>query len=159
MFAEHTSESDGCHFGLWVGWGELHTGSNTSVYLRQPSSPFAKVRTALAIRRMRRAESRKAQVTYSFVDLCPVEPWWGGRDMLLFDGPIDGVRFIGSISLIDEDLRRRSPQWWWPSDRTWFMSTEIDHPWTYVAGSAQLIDRILHDSELQAVQVGFDDRW
>ncbi len=159
IFAEHTSEPDRCHFGLWVGWGELHAGSSTTLCVGKPSSAFAKLRTALDTRRLRQAEERKTRETYAFVDSCPVQPWWGGRDMLLFDGPINRVRAIGSAWLLDDDLHRRSPQWWWPNDRMWLLSTEIDYPWTYVAGSGRLIDRILENTELETVRVNFADQW
>src|SRR3954466_10197155 len=28
----------------------------------------------------------------------------------------------------------QSPSMWWPEDHAWFVSTEVDHAWTYVGG-------------------------
>jgi len=76
-----------------------------------------------------------------------VQAWWGGRDMGLFDGPVVAVAVIGrpSIPAAFQDeptLDRRSPQWWWPTDRAWFVASEIDDPWTYIAGPAALLDAV-----------------
>ena len=40
---------------------------------------------------------------------------------------------------------------WWPDDRAWFVSTEIDFMWTYVAGSRECVDDVLGDSVLEAL--------
>ena len=159
MLATATSNARRCHFGLWAGWGELHPQGNTSVFRQYTPSMVGTLRTRLVQRRLRRQEIRKQQATYAFVGSCAVEPWWGGRDMLLFDGPIEAVRSIGAVYLIDNDLHRRSPQWWWPEDRAWFLATEIDYPWTYVGGAAELITQILSDSELEVVEVHPEDAW
>ena len=79
--------------------------------------------------------------------------------MLLFDGPLDAVRSIGTVGVLDDHLHRRSPQWWWPNDRSWFVATEIDFPWTYLAGSHHLVDRIAAETSLETVVLQFDDRW
>jgi hypothetical protein len=42
-----------------------------------------------------------------------------------------------------------SPNLWWPDDRAWFVATEIDHAWTYVAGSQQLLARLMADRRLE----------
>ncbi len=68
--------------------------------------------------------------------------------MLLFDGPVDAVATIGPPTLNVEaraaqPVHRLSPQWWWPDDRAWFLATEIDDPWSYVAGPPSLLDAIV----------------
>lgn len=90
---------------------------------------------------------------------CPVVPWWGGRDMIVFDGPIGAVASIGHRWIGDGAVHRQSPQWWWPDDRAWFVGTEIDDPWTYVAGSTALIDTILASPRWEAVRVEPGDAW
>ena len=45
---------------------------------------------------------------------------------------------------------------WWPQDRAWFVATEIDLAWTFVAGSHRLIDRLVTDHRLEAIRTGFD---
>jgi hypothetical protein len=42
---------------------------------------------------------------------------------------------------------------WWPSDRAWFVATEVDGFSTYAGGSQAAIDDVLASSELEAIQV------
>ena len=83
----------------------------------------------------------------------------GWADMLMFDGPLDAVTAVGWVAPIKDELRRRSPQWWWPDDRSWFVATEIDFPWSYVAGSTSLIDALMSDQESETVRVRPWQRW
>ena len=102
-----------------------------------------------------------SSVAFEFVEHCPVRRWWGGREFWLFDGAIGGVASIGSVSTFQEDrhtIVRRSPQWWWPDDRAWFVATEIDDSWTYVGGTSELIDTI-EALDLETVRVTLDDAW
>jgi hypothetical protein len=34
----------------------------------------------------------------------------------------------------------RAPSFWWPGDRAWFVSTDIDFPCTYVGGTRRLFE-------------------
>ena len=45
----------------------------------------------------------------------------------------------------------------WPDDRTWCVATEIDHTYTYVGGSGELISDILRSEDLEAYEVFPDD--
>jgi nitrogen-specific signal transduction histidine kinase len=36
----------------------------------------------------------------------------------------------------------------WPFDRAWFLASEIDVPWTGVAGSAGLLEELMADNVL-----------
>jgi hypothetical protein len=78
--------------------------------------------------------------------------------MLLFHGPIEAVASIGSVTLVSDALHRRGPQWWWPDDRAWFVATEIDHPWSYVGASHNVVTD-LRATALETVHVDFDDDW
>ena len=158
ILQRHTTTAERCHFGLWNGWGDLHPGSNTSVYVRETTSRLRRSWRQMQARRLQSAEVGKAGGVYSFVDACPVEPWWGARNMLLFDGPIGAVASIGSVSLVSDDLHRRGPQWWWPADRAWFVATEIDFPWSYIGGSKESVAEV-RDSDLETVDVGVQDDW
>ena len=65
------------------------------------------------------------------------------RDYALYGGPIEMAlaslehpRFGEDDDEEWDDARNyRSPNLWWPEDRTWFVATEIDFAWTYVGGS------------------------
>ena len=93
-------------------------------------------------------DASRTRRSSSFVDAGVVQPWWGGRGMLLFDGPIEKVTAFGSPSPLDGSLRRRGPQWWRPADKAWFVATEIDDRWTYLAGSPTLIDTVIDDASI-----------
>jgi hypothetical protein len=47
---------------------------------------------------------------------------------------------------------------WWPNDRSWFVSTEIDFGWTYVAGSRACIESVIGDPRLEALATEPDHR-
>lgn len=145
-----TSTPERCHYALWEGWGDFH--AQTIVWAQDSSGP--QIEAAEIVNRLRLADA----VAHAFVESCPVQPWWGGRDMRLFDGPIDAVAAIGSTPFGDE-LRRRGPQWWWPEDRSWFVATEIDYPWTYLAGSVALVDAITGDPRVEAVRIDGTANW
>ena len=51
-----------------------------------------------------------------------------------------------------------SPNLWWPDDRAWCVATEIDLAWTYVGGSAALIDDVLASAALEAQPVSPDHK-
>jgi len=46
-----------------------------------------------------------------------------------------------------------------PADRAWCVATEIDFAWTYVGGSRELIDAILADARLEAVETSAAAEW
>jgi hypothetical protein len=155
-----TTTPDRCHFGLWVGWGDLHPGvSSTASFVEIGQSPLDRRRRRTELRRLRRPEQDAGSPVTSFVAACAVQAWWGGRDMLLFDGPVAAVSTMGTPDPFSTGLRRRGPQWWWPEDRSWFVATEIDFPWSYVGGSRDLVDAITARPDLEAVRVDHGDRW
>ena len=57
----------------------------------------------------------------------------------------------------DGDRVQEPPSFWWPADRAWFVSTDIDLPCTYVGGSASLVERIVVDAQLEALPARLDD--
>lgn len=86
MLANATSTPRDCHYALWQGWGWVHQGSK-SVTSWPPD--------AEATRAANHAIAVAMEPVWKLAAACPVEPWWGGRDMILFDGPIDAVSAIG----------------------------------------------------------------
>lgn len=44
----------------------------------------------------------------------------------------------------------------WPADRAWFVATEIDFEWTFVAGTEDLIDRLAVHPQLEATRTSPD---
>jgi hypothetical protein len=76
-----------------------------------------------------------------------------GRDYLLFTGPLPAALDFGD----SRGIWSQSPNLFWPSDRSWFVATEIDFDSTIVAGGAELIAAILADPTLEAWRVDPDD--
>lgn len=68
------------------------------------------------------------------------------RDYLLFRGPIAKAQGW-------ED----GPNLWWPDNRSWFVASEIDLPYTYVGGTQELIDAILAHPAIEALPAKLSD--
>jgi hypothetical protein len=75
------------------------------------------------------------------------------REYALFEGPLTSAKSMTTASIHDH----RTPNLWWPKDRTWCVASEIDLPWTYVGGSSGLIERLLADDRLETVAASPDD--
>jgi hypothetical protein len=67
----------------------------------------------------------------------------------------------GEIASSEEEQRdslfEHAPSFWWPDDRTWFASSDIDSSSTYVGGTKKLIDEILKDPSLETFPANLDD--
>lgn len=74
------------------------------------------------------------------------------RGHFLLRGPLRGV--LTSVAASRHD--RSAAGLWWPADRAWFVSTEIDFEWTFVAGNGELMDRLTDDDRLEVARTGFD---
>lgn len=74
------------------------------------------------------------------------------RGHFLLRGPLAGVLTSVSASGLDQPTAGL----WWPADRAWFVATEVDFPWTFVAGDESLIDMVLQDERLEAGRTSFD---
>ncbi|HEV2811036.1 MAG TPA: hypothetical protein VGV93_11660 [Acidimicrobiales bacterium] len=74
------------------------------------------------------------------------------RRHFLLRGPLGGVL----TSVAASHHHRSAAGLWWPADRAWFVSTEIDFEWTFVAGSDELVDRLIDEERLEAARTTFD---
>lgn len=144
-----------CHFGLWDGWGWTHAGASGVYFSSADDGPAA----ARALEDLQERHERSMRRAHSFVAACPLsDDVGGGRPMRLFDGPLQAVGTIGYDPFGDGSFTRQSPQWWWPSDRTWFVATEIDYPWTYLAGPERLVAEVLASLPAESARTP-DARW
>jgi hypothetical protein len=73
----------------------------------------------------------------------------------VFEGPVEASR----TSFSDASFVYTAANLWWPADRVWFVSTEVDFAWTYVGGSRVLIDALLKDTRLDSVETSATARW
>jgi hypothetical protein len=46
-----------------------------------------------------------------------------------------------------------SPSLWWPDDRSWCVATDVDLQTTYVGASAECVNQLLQDDQLEVMQV------
>ena len=58
---------------------------------------------------------------------------------------------IDEASFSEEVDSFHSPSFWWPEDRAWFLSTEVDAQSTYIGGSVGLVERLLADPEIEVL--------
>jgi hypothetical protein len=52
----------------------------------------------------------------------------------------------------------QSPNLWWPQNRSWFVSTEIDSVSTYIGGSRRLVDTLQAAPMFEVIEVAPTDR-
>ncbi|MDX6646615.1 MAG: hypothetical protein QOK40_2342, partial [Miltoncostaeaceae bacterium] len=74
-----------------------------------------------------------------------------GRGYLVLRGPVDGAREVCAERLPPLG-RPQVANLWWPDDRAWVVASEIDLDSTYMAGSRALIDAILAEPALEALE-------
>lgn len=74
-----------------------------------------------------------------------------GRGHFLLRGPLTGALSPVSVGGTEQPAAGL----WWPADRSWFVATEIDFEWTFVAGSSTLIDRLVADDRIEVAPVSF----
>lgn len=69
-----------------------------------------------------------------------------GRDYILLSASIEA---IADGVLLQRLGPNPGPNLWWPEDRAWCVSTEIDFCWTYVAGANVCIEDMFADERLE----------
>ena len=67
------------------------------------------------------------------------------RNYLLYQGRLE------QIAGFYTNFRSNPPNIWWPTDRAWFVATDIDLDSTYVGGSVECIEALLGQDVLEAV--------
>jgi hypothetical protein len=122
LLAGYTGTPSSCWFCIWDGWG-WDTAMSAAV---------------------------PGEVPIPIPDPVPPEVRQGprvrlpGRDYLLYTGPIDAaLAFAGTPG--------QTPSLWWPADRAWCVASEVDLLWSYVGGSAALVDELLADPAVEAL--------
>lgn len=90
-----------------------------------------------------------------------------GRSYVSLEGALeDVVRLSAALAGDDADgglvdaahpAAVQTPAAWWPQDETWSVATEVDLDSTLVAGTAELVARLLADPVLEAFPVRPED--
>jgi hypothetical protein len=106
---------------------------------------LARVRETL-IRRAQH-QRRQRQIDRTLPEIERVERPLG-RSYYLFRAPIDKA----------SSFHGQTPQLWWPEDRSWFVSTEIDGFSTYVGCATGCADTLRAPETVETVEVPLDVR-
>jgi hypothetical protein len=144
LLAAHTAEEMECFFGLWMGWGWVHGGG-----IRFTFHSFIDRENSTTTPEPIPPAFSADELSRPLLEL-------PGREYLLFSGPISAAAQLGDPHGVN-GFESQSPNLLWPSDRAWFLASEIDFDSTLVGGSSELIDTILDAPELDAWPVGPDD--
>lgn len=138
VLARHTATVDGprrCWFCFWEGYGW-----NIGGYLIAVDAP-----PEVRVNPPRPPDPIPDQVRSGAARVRL--PW---RDYFLYTGDLtDATTFLPD--------KGQTPNLWWAEDRSWCVASEIDLPWTYLAGPASLIDQVLHHPDLEALPAHPDD--
>lgn len=147
--------------GFWNGWGELSL---------QPGA-FALLFPAGTSRREREQAQREAEAARAarrssqLAEVARLGPWLElpHREYVLLDADLveltdEGWTTAAGLGSQDDPLPAAdlTPNLLWPADHSWCVATEIDFDSTLVGGSRALIDAVLADPVLDAVEVGPD---
>ncbi|MGO4617240.1 hypothetical protein AB4305_22635 [Nocardia sp. 2YAB30] len=141
ILAGHTGTPDDCYFGLWDGFGDIYGSSSVAVAFSGDESADPEFAPLVA-------PAFPAEVLAGPRLQVPA------RDYLLFRGLLSEAGQWGAIDLVPGWPRPiNSPNLMWPADRAWFVATEIDLPWTGIAGSPELIEALRADKSLDVEEV------
>jgi hypothetical protein len=139
VLSRHTTTRDKCWFCLWDGYGDLNAGTSVrAYYMGSWAGRWARWRDSHIHFSIRKPKA----LPISAKRISPNPQ----RSYFLFSGPI--TRAAGW---------RDGPNLWWPDDLAWCVASEIDLPYTYVGGSKELIEAILHEPAIEALQSGIGD--
>ena len=68
------------------------------------------------------------------------------RDFFLLHGPLDTY-----ANFVD------APNYWWPDDRAWCLSSDTDYFWSYLAGSRACVNEILAIPAMDALETALEN--
>jgi len=132
-----TSTSDRTWFGMWEGNGTWWKGAHSVL-------TFGSVDPDRAAELLRIDDERDRVLRTTATFGTPE------RRYFLMAGPLTAA------STLTDAAGGRSPSLWWPDDRAWFVSTEVDDLSTYVGGQTSMIDALVAASEIEAVPTTLD---
>jgi hypothetical protein len=139
MLSRFTTTADRCWFCLWDGYGDLGAGTSVQAfYTGSWAGRWARWRASHLRLSIRNPKPRR--VSMKRVTPNPQ------RSYFLFSGSLDEAAGW-----------QDGPALWWPDNRAWCVASEIDLPYTYVAGPKELIAEILENRALEVVPSGVDD--
>jgi hypothetical protein len=143
LLRRFTSTPQTCWMAVWDGWG----GWWPPITVTHEAAERLGTRSRIRAEGFRRAWAQSEKVRQAIAGIERVERPWG-RQYFLFRGPIERAwSFHG-----------QTPQLWWPEDRSWFVSTEIDGFSTYVGCDPACGDELMSSPRLETVDVELGTR-
>jgi len=124
VLARHTTTPERCWFCLWDGYGW-----DRAVYLSAVDDPEAAAATVPDPVPAAARAAPRVQLP--------------NRDYLLYAGLIAAATAFA-------DSQGQTPNLWWPTDRAWCVASEVDLPYSYVGGTARLVDRLVAEPRIEA---------
>ena len=151
ILLQHTTSRHGW-FCLWEGWAFVHGSMGTMVF-RSAEAVAAGGATRLAPPTPVNNQALKAKR----------ESW--RPDYVLFEGPLEAAGELGAevtLDPVDGDgvqdpprtqFERQTPSLFWPDDRRWCAVNDIEASFTWIGGSAALIDALYGNADLEVTAV------
>lgn len=165
VFARHTATPDRCCFGLWEGYGWITPAQRRSARLALPERGYFLVEGTLAgvaeigWRWDELVDQASLRVDRALVPLSSgpeprKSPWERVKAWTKLRANPTRATTAPTVAAIEHAtgviFHQESPNLIWPSDRRWFVASEIDLDSTFVGGSAELIGELLGDPRLEA---------
>ena len=138
VLARFTTTPETCFFCIWEGWG--WPGGTSFAYLGSTGNAADPHNVTGHEARREHDASGRIKIT---------EP----LEIGLFEYRL----FTGALNVI-EHTSEESPSIWWPQDRAWCVSTDIDMTSTLVGGTAECIAALVGHPGLEAMPIAIDVR-
>lgn len=134
LLSDHTEVPDVCWAAFWNGWGFWRMRESE---LREP-------------RHVPRTWQRRAREVADQARQAP-QVTSRTRSYFLFRGPAN------ALDPSDESTGWQSPSLFWPDDRRWVVSNDVDSHSTYIACAIELASRLTSRKDLDALEVSIAD--
>lgn len=139
LLGQHTATAGDCWFGLWDGYGWIHGSPSVGLFTFDDETG--------------RSDQLDVPPAFPPNQLAPEQlVHLPGRNYLLGRGPLDAALHLGH-QITPNWFTPQSPNLLWPTDRTWFLSTEIDFDSTLIAGTHHLINTLVDHPHLEGWRV------
>ena len=144
VLARHTTTPRDCLFGLWEGFGDIQGSPSVRRDVLETRGPRARRRTPPTV-----------PPAFSPDVMAGPRVQHSGTGLPALCGPLSQAGQWGAADLLPRARARtiNSPNLIWPADHAWFVATDIDLPWTGIAGSAQLIQDLMAEEALDVERI------
>jgi hypothetical protein len=113
-------------------------------FLCGPGQGTLNTKEILAVLSLLRAVTGEQECFFRFAEWTYI----GTNEPILFRGALEQLP-----TFLVEKNKQFTPEYWWPSDRSWCLCSEYDLDFTFVGGSRDLISAVLKDAILESLEV------